>query len=138
VSGPGRPEVRRRVRVFFYDTDAGGVVHNIAYLRFVEQARSELAEHMGWPLEEMLRGPAGCPVVVRTEIDYLRPARLGDELEISSRLGEVGRTSFGIDTDVVLAAGGEVCARAHQVLVTVDLATGKPRRLRADWRERWG
>src|ERR1700756_1754074 len=66
------PTLETEVRVMFFDTDAGGVVHNIAYLRFIETNRSLLAEKLGYPLEQMLnRG--NCPVVVRTEIDYRRP-----------------------------------------------------------------
>jgi acyl-CoA thioesterase FadM len=66
------PSLETEVRVMFFDTDAGGLVHNIAYLRFIETNRSLLAEKLGWPLGEMLE-QGDCPVVVRTEIDYQRP-----------------------------------------------------------------
>ncbi len=84
------PALDTEVRVMFFDTDAGGVVHNIAYLRFIETNRSLLAEKMGYPLAEML-GRGNCPVVVRTEIDYRRPARLWDTLFIHGEL-EISRT----------------------------------------------
>ena len=56
------PKLETEVQVMFFDTDAGGVVHNIAYLRFIETNRSLLAEKLGWPLGEMLTvcGTAGC------------------------------------------------------------------------------
>src|ERR1700693_6294852 len=79
------PTMETTERVMFFDTDAGGVVHNIAYLRFIETNRSLLAEKMGYPLGEML-GRGNCPVVVRTEIDYRRPARLWDTLFIHGEL----------------------------------------------------
>jgi YbgC/YbaW family acyl-CoA thioester hydrolase len=63
----------------FFDTDCGGVVHNIAYLRFVEIARTLLAEELGLPLATMAETQK-YPVVVRTEIDYRRGAKLGDRL----------------------------------------------------------
>src|SRR5689334_2634100 len=75
------PRVRTEVQVMFFDTDCGGVVHNIAYLRFIEIARTLLAEQLGLGLSEMVRSQR-YPVVVRTEIDYRRAAQLGDRLVI--------------------------------------------------------
>src|SRR5271156_5951007 len=57
------PSLDTEVRVMFFDTDAGGLVHNIAYLRFIETNRSLLAEKLGWPLGEMLT-KGDCPVLV--------------------------------------------------------------------------
>src|SRR6266568_1097175 len=82
---PPEPRLTVPIEVYYFDTDAGGVVHNIAYLRMVEIARSQLAATLGWTLEEM--GRTGLvPVVARTEIDYLKPARLGDHLLVSAEL----------------------------------------------------
>ena len=64
------------VQVMFFDTDAGGVVHNIAYLRFIETARTLLAVQLGMDWDCMARTSV-FPVVVRTEIDYNRPGSLG-------------------------------------------------------------
>lgn len=132
---PEHPELTVPVKVYFYDTDAGGVVHNVAYLRLIEQARSELAEHLGWSLAEM--GQGACPVVARTEIDYLKPARLGDALEIRGRLLEAGRVKFVLAFEVRRPLDGALIARCRQEMVTVDLASGRPLRLREDWRTRW-
>src|SRR6202021_1751603 len=79
------PTMETTERVMFFDTDAGGVVHNIAYLRFIETNRSLLAEKLGWKLGEMLT-KGDCPVLVRTEIDYRRPARLWDVLLVHGEL----------------------------------------------------
>ena len=68
------PRIRTQVQVMFFDTDCGGVVSNIAYLRFIEIARTLLAEELGLALTEMAENQR-YPVVVRTEIDYRRPAR---------------------------------------------------------------
>src|SRR5678810_155690 len=75
------PRVRTEVQVMFFDTDCGGVVHNIAYLRFIEIARTLLAEQLGLMLTEMA-ATQRYPVVVRTEIDYRRAAKLGDHLTV--------------------------------------------------------
>lgn len=133
-----RPEVVLPLTVYFYDTDAAGVVHNIAYLRMIEAARTELAARLGWTVTEMIDGEHGCPVVARTEIDYLRPARLGDVLRVRSQLEGVERVRFKVRTVVERAGDGLVFCQAVQTLVTVDLKTGRPRPLRGDWRKRWG
>src|SRR5205807_9315454 len=87
------PRIRTEVRVMFFDTDCGGVVHNIAYLRFIEVARTLLAEELGLPLAEMAQTQK-YPVVVRTEIDYRRAAKLGDKLMIEGWLDRVDRARF--------------------------------------------
>src|SRR5881227_3687330 len=82
------PRIRTDVQVMFFDTDCGGVVSNIAYLRFVEIARTHLAEELGLGLAEMAEKQT-YPVVVRTEIDYRRAAKLGDRLVIEGWLEQV-------------------------------------------------
>ena len=74
----------------FFDTDCGGVVHNIAYLRIIETCRTKLAGKLGMNLREMAITHL-YPVVVRTEIDYRKPARLGDELVIHGKLESIER-----------------------------------------------
>jgi YbgC/YbaW family acyl-CoA thioester hydrolase len=74
----------------FFDTDCGGVVSNIAYLRFIEIARTLLAEELGLALAEMAETQR-YPVVVHTEIDYRRPAKLGDRLVVEGWLDRLER-----------------------------------------------
>src|SRR4051812_42209859 len=88
-----QPRISTEVQVMFFDTDIGGVVHNIAYLRFIEIARTLLAEQLGLPLAEMAQNQR-YPVVVRTEIDYRRAATLGDRLTIEGWLDRVDRVRF--------------------------------------------
>ncbi len=133
----GGPQAEREFTVYFFDTDAGGVVHNLVYLRWVEAVRTDLAEKLGWGIGEMIGGDHGCPVLTKTEADYLRPARLGDRVKVVSRLGEVGKVRFVVESEV-LGSGGEVFCRARQELASVDLTTGKPLPLRQDWREKYG
>src|SRR5881398_4185825 len=87
------PRIRTDVHVMFFDTDCGGVVSNIAYLRFVEIARTHLAEELGLGLAEMADKQT-YPVVVRTEIDYRRAAKLGDRLVIDGWLDQLQRARF--------------------------------------------
>lgn len=133
---PDDPVVRVPIEVHFFDTDAGGVVHNTVYLRWIEIGRDTLARQLGWSLEEMLRGDHGCPVVTRTEIDYLKPVRLGQSVVVESRLTSLGRVRFVI-TSTVATPDGPVHCRAVQTLAAVDLKRMRPVRLRADWVARW-
>lgn len=128
-----RPQAEREFTVYFFDTDAGGVVHNLAYLRWVEAVRTDLAEKLGWGIGEMIEGDHGCPVLTKTEAEYLRPAKLGGRVKVVSRLGEVGKVRFVVESEV-LGAGGEVFCRTRQELASVNLPSGKPRPLREDWR----
>ena len=87
------PRIHTDVQIMFFDTDCGGVVSNIAYLRFIEIARTHLAEALGLGLVEMAEKQT-YPVVVRTEIDYRRAAKLGDRLVIEGWLDRVDRVRF--------------------------------------------
>ena len=87
------PRIRTNVQVMFFDTDCGGVVSNIAYLRFIEIARTHLAEELALAVVEMAEKKT-YPVVVRTEIDYRRAARLGDRLVIEGWLDRAERARF--------------------------------------------
>ena len=129
-----RPQAEREFTAYFFDTDAGGVVHNLAYLRWVEAVRTDLAEQLGWGIGEMIGGEHGCPVLTKTEAEYLKPAKLGDRVKVVSRLGEVGKVRFVVESEV-MGQGGEVFCRTRQELASVVLATGKPRPLREDWRK---
>jgi acyl-CoA thioester hydrolase len=134
---PDHPRIQWPVDVYYFDTDAAGVVHNVAYLRMVEMARTELAASLGWTVGEMNRTGL-VPVVARTEIDYLRPARLGDRILITSELKRMETARFLIGFE--LASGADtaiVFARCVQTMVTVQLPAGRPQRVPAAWRAAW-
>src|SRR5262250_929839 len=87
------PRIRTDVQVMFFDTDCGGVVSNIAYLRFIEIARTLLAEKLDLSLAQMAETQR-YTVVVRTEINYRRAAKLGDRLVIEGWLDRLERARF--------------------------------------------
>lgn len=128
------PTIETPVQVMFYDTDAGGVVHNLAYLRFIELARTQLAEKMGMGLHEMTQTQR-YPVVVRIEVDYKRPAILGDHLVIRGRLDDVTPSRFWFTFEVVRPADGAVCVISRQTCALVQMPAGRPQRLPAEWVE---
>jgi tol-pal system-associated acyl-CoA thioesterase len=121
-----------RIKVYYYDTDAGGVVHNVAYLRLIEAARTDFAETLGWTVKEMADSGL-VPVVARTEIDYLKPARLGDTLRIEVRLTKLEKIRFHLAFDVLRDADGAKLAHCRQIMVPVNLATGRPQAVPAVW-----
>lgn len=126
------PTIETREEVMFFDTDIGGVVHNIAYLRMIETARTKLAALMGMKLREMAQTQI-YPVVVRTEIDYRKPATLGDELIISGRLESVERVRFWVAFEIRRAGEETVLITCRQSLALVQMPQGKPLRLPEDW-----
>ena len=130
------PSLTTREEVMFFDTDAGGVVHNIAYLRMIETCRTRLAGVMGMNMRAMVAA-GEVPVVVRTEIDYRRPALLSDLLEINGVLESVERVRFWCRFEVRRPADGALLVTCRQALALVNLKAGKPVRLPAEWRA-WG
>jgi len=123
-----------RIKVYYFDTDAGGVVHNVAYLRLIEVARTELAEALGWTIAEM-NATSRVPVVARTEIDYLKPARLGDTLRIEGRLTKLEKVRFHLEFDLLRDADGAKLAFCRQTMVTVQLPGGRPQAVPQAWVE---
>jgi len=120
----------------FFDTDCGGVVHNLAYLRMIETCRTRLAALMGMNLRAMSDSRA-YPVVTRTEIDYKRPAVLGDWLVIRGRLDALSRARFWCAFEIIREADGEPLIAARQALALVQMPAGKPLRLPAAWAAQW-
>ena len=114
----------------FFDTDCGGVVHNIAYLRFIEIARTLLAEELGLRLKEMA-DTQQYPVVVRTEIDYRRAAKLGDRLTIEGWLDRLNRVRFCCAFRIV--QNDLLIAECRQMLALIQMPSAKLLRLPASW-----
>jgi YbgC/YbaW family acyl-CoA thioester hydrolase len=131
------PTFETREEVMFFDTDCGQVVHNIAYLRMIETCRTRLAAQLGMDLPTMLETRV-FPVVTRTEIDYKRPAKLGDWLTIRGRLGEISRARFWCEFEMIRESDSVLLVTARQSLALVQMPEGKPMRLPAEWLERWG
>jgi acyl-CoA thioester hydrolase len=126
------PRIRTQVQVMFFDTDCGGVVSNIAYLRFIEIARTRLAEELGLALTEMAENRRS-PVVVRTEIDYRRPAKLGDQLVIEGRLDRVERVRFWCAFQITRPKDDTLIAQCRQMLALIEMPEGKLLHLPEHW-----
>ena len=126
------PRIRTEVQVMFFDTDCAAVVHNIAYLRFIEVARTLLAEELGLGLAAMAETQK-YPVVVRTEIDYRRAAKLGDKLVIEGRLDRLERVRFWCAFRIVRPADETLIAECRQMLAIIQMPDAKLLRVPDDW-----
>jgi YbgC/YbaW family acyl-CoA thioester hydrolase len=124
------PRVRTEVQVMFFDTDCGGVVHNLAYLRFIEIARTLLSEQLGLRLTEMA-ATQRYPVVVRTEIDYRRAAKLGDLLTIEGWLDQLDRVRFWCAFRIVRK--DLLIAECRQMLALIQMPSANVLRVPESW-----
>jgi acyl-CoA thioester hydrolase len=115
------------VRVYWEDTDAGGIVFYANYLKFFERARTEWLRSLGIAQSALKAGSGGIFVVSETAVRYLQPARLDDELLVTAQLETAGRASLII---------AQQARRADALLATgtirigwVDAATLQPQRI---------
>jgi acyl-CoA thioester hydrolase len=124
-----------RVRVYFEDTDAGGVVYHANYLGFAERARTEALRDMGVPHAEMAREHGVFFMVRRAKLDYLAPARLDDSLVVATQVLSIGpasvelRQSFHHETE-----HGRTLAVAEIRLACVRASDLRPARIPPRWR----
>lgn len=91
------------VRVYWEDTDAGGIVFYANYLKFFERARTEWLRSLGLEQQRLREQGAGMFVVTHSDLRYLRPARLDDLLFVTARLLDAGRASLTIEQQVLLS-----------------------------------
>lgn len=124
---------RYQLRVYFEDTDAGGVVYHASYLRFAERARTEALRDAGVPHSELQDRHGLLFVVRRLEIDYLRPARLDALLTIETETLALGGASVTL-RQRVLDEGGQAVADAQVLLVCITADTLRAVRIPEAWR----
>ena len=115
-----------KVRIYYHDTDCGGVVYYANYLKYLEEARSEYFESRGLIIKDLRSEGIGF-VVARQEIDYKSPAFYGDTLEVKTCVTDASLTRVNFEYDIVNQAG-KLIANAKTVLVFVD-KTLKPKRI---------
>lgn len=126
------PRIRADVQVMFFDTDCAAVVHNIAYLRFIEVARTLLAEQLGLGLAQMAENQK-YPVVIRTEIDYRHAAKLGDRLVVEGWLDRLERVRFWCAFRVMRPVDETLIAECRQMLAIIQMPEAKLLRVPDDW-----
>ena len=113
------------LRVYYEDTDMGGIVYHANYLKFIERARSDWVRRLG--VDQLALREAGTVFAVhRIEADFLAPARLDDMLDVRTGPVQVSRARITLDQQVWRGADCLFRARATLVAMSLD---GRPRRL---------
>ena len=112
-----------KLKVYYEDTDAGGVVYYANYLKFMERARSDALETLGFT-NKLLIEESGTYIIVKScNINYMKPATLEDDLEIKTNIIKITKTSFFMSQKIFKGNDQITVAEIH--LVTID-KRGKP------------
>ena len=123
------------VRVYFQDTDAGGVVYHASYVNFMERARTEWMRSFGFTNAGLMK-ELGVVFVVRSlKLDYLKPALLDDLITVSTQLKDIGRSRVTLHQ--VMMRGDDILVDGEIHLVSVALDTFKPVSVPDELRELW-
>ncbi len=126
------PEYRLPIRVYIEDTDAGGIVYYVNYLKYFERARTELIRSLGVDKTAVMED-GSVFVVTSAAIDYLAPARLDDQLEAVAEVVNSGAATIEFRQSVV-RSGIELASGQVRVALT-DGESGKPKRMSQGLRE---
>lgn len=112
------------IRIYYEDTDAGGVVYYANYLKFLERCRTEWLRGIGHQQADLLRDPGIAFVVRSVSVDYLKPARLDDQLVVGLEVEKIGQAQIFFRQHIRRAAGGawEELVDATIRIVCVDAA----------------
>ena len=124
------PEYHSALRAYFDDTDAGGVVYHANYLRWFERSRSAMLRALGLDQPGALTQGWGAYAVTDIGIRYLRPARLGDAVLVTTRLTELRAASWRVEQKAL--CGDSVLADA-QIRIGFVTPEGRPARHPAGW-----
>jgi tol-pal system-associated acyl-CoA thioesterase len=112
------------VRVYFENTDAGGVVYHGEYLKFLERARTEWLRHLGYEHQALARDHRTLFVVTALAIDFVKPARLDESLAVSVRLESLGKVRCVFVQEV--RRDDEVLVKAKVTVASVNSENMKP------------
>lgn len=108
------------VRVYYEDTDVGGIVYYANYLKFAERARTELLRSQGIDQSQLLEDDQVAFVVRRVEVDYLKPAKLDDSLEIETTVAAIKAAS--LEMNQVIRRGDDVLIQLKVKVACIHLS----------------
>lgn len=119
-----------KVRVYYEDTDAQGVVYYANYFRFMERARTEWLEALGVDHVTLMNDDNRILVVTEAHAKFLVPARLGDTLIVTAALSRLGRATFDIEQNIFRdSSDGELLIKGGVTAAYLDAETMKPKRI---------
>jgi acyl-CoA thioester hydrolase len=113
------------IRVYYEDTDAGGVVYHAGYLRFMERARTEWLRSLGFEQQRLAQDPGILFTLRRMEIDFMKPARLDAELLVTTRVQRLRQASIEFEQQVQDPRGTDLC-RAIVLCACVEATRFRP------------
>ena len=113
------------VRVYYEDTDAGGVVFYANYLKFYERARTEMLRDMGFEQDELIAQEAVIFVVRSVQVDYLKPAKFNNMLEVSAQVSLVKSASLTFEQTIM--CDQELLSKATIRIACLDSTTMRPK-----------
>ncbi len=122
------------VRVYYQDTDTGGVVYHASYLNFMERARYEWLRELGFTVDTMIRSHKMIFLIRSLSIEYFRPAVLDDLLDITVKVVEIGRSRITLQQQILHEQGTLASATVHAVCVGAE--TLKPISIPAPLRQK--
>jgi acyl-CoA thioester hydrolase len=136
---PDAPAHRWPLRVYFEDTDAGGMAYHANYLRWAERARTESLRAMGLPHQMLMEDHNSILVVRRIEVEYWRPARLDDPVVVETRVIAVRGVTIVLDQRMVPGEGSDGVGEGPLAALRVELAcidrhSLRPKRIPEPWR----
>ncbi len=113
------------VRIYYEDTDAGGVVYYANYLKFFERARTEFLRHLGFEQDRLIEREGVLFAVRSIQVDYLRPARFNDRLSVTCRVTGLKRAS--VDFFQQAWCGENLLCQAKVRIACLDAVRFRPR-----------
>ncbi len=114
-------------RVYYEDTDSGGIVYHANYLRFMERARTEWLRSLGFEQDRLVAEQGVIFAVRRMVLDYLAPARFNDLLQVSSRLIDLRKASMTFGQEVVRPQDERRLCSGEVQVACVDARSLRPR-----------
>jgi acyl-CoA thioester hydrolase len=115
------------IRVYYEDTDSGGVVYYANYLKFMERARTEWLRSLGFEQDQLAEQNGIVFAVRKVEMDFISPARFNDALEVKVGIVERKRASMTFRQEITNTSSGRILCSGKVQVASVDAATFRPR-----------
>jgi acyl-CoA thioester hydrolase len=112
-----------KIKIYYEDTDSGGVVYYANYLKFIERARTNLIQDLGFTLQSLSKDYDSHFVVKNINCDYIQSAQLEDELKIQSQFLKIKKASFQIEQNIFRE--NDMIFQSQVLLVNIN-SSGKP------------
>ncbi len=120
-------------QVMYYDTDCGGVVHNLAYLRWVEECRTKMSTSIGIDWARLAKEENKHCVLVSHEVHYHSPAFVADKIRVLGNVERVEKSSIYFTFEVRREEDDKLCVTVRQRLALVQAPQGRPCRIPQEW-----